>query len=64
MAKDLTKLTLDNLKPREGRYEVPDGHTRGLYAVVQPSGKISWALRYRIGEQSRKLTLGPSLKST
>jgi integrase len=58
MAKDLTKLALDNLKPREARYEVPDGHTRGLHAVVQPSGKISWALRYRVSGQSRKLTLG------
>jgi integrase len=26
---------------------------------LQPSGKVSWALRYRVGGQSRKLTLGP-----
>lgn len=59
MAKDLTKATLDNLKPGARRREVPDGHTRGLYFVLQPSGASSWAVRYRVAGRNRKLTLGP-----
>ena len=59
MAKDLTKTALDNLKPGAKRREVPDGHTRGLYFVLQPSGKASWAVRYRIAGRNRKLTIGP-----
>src|SRR5205823_2553362 len=38
------------------RYEMPDG--RGLYAITQPSGAKSWALRYRWLGQPKKLTLG------
>jgi len=38
------------------RIELHDGN--GLYLVVQPSGSKSWAYRYRIEGQSRKLTLG------
>ena len=40
-----------------------DAGCRGLYLVVQPSGARSWAVRYRHGGQSRKLTLDgfPSL---
>jgi integrase len=30
----------------------------GLYLVVQPSGKKSWAARFRVGHRTRKLTLG------
>jgi integrase len=59
MAKDLTKAALDNLKPGARRREVPDGHTRGLYFVLQPSGASSWAVRYRVAGRNRKLTLGP-----
>jgi hypothetical protein len=58
MARDLTQLALNNLKPSAARYEVPDGHIRGLYFVVQPSGARGWALRYRVLGRSRKLTLG------
>jgi integrase len=59
MAKDLTKAALDNLKPGAARREIPDGHTRGLYFVLQTSGATSWALRYRVARRNRKLTLGP-----
>jgi integrase len=59
VAKDLTKAALDNLKPGARRREVPDGHTRGLYFVLQPSGASSWAVRYRVAGRNRKLTLGP-----
>lgn len=59
MAKDLTKLALDNMKPDAARREVPDGHTRGLFLIVQPTGAKSWAVRYRFKGASKKLTLGP-----
>src|SRR5208337_5358008 len=59
MAKDLTVKTLENLKPGAARREVPDGHTRGLFYVLQPSGSASWAFRYRIAGKPKKLTLGP-----
>jgi integrase len=59
VAKDLTKAALDNLKPGAARREVADGHTRGLYFVLQPSGVASWAVRYRVAGRNRKLTLGP-----
>jgi integrase len=59
VAKDLTKAALDNLKPGAKRREVPDGHTRGLYFVLQPSGASSWALRYRIDGHNTKWTIGP-----
>jgi integrase len=58
VTKDLTKATLDNLKPGASRREVPDGHTRGLHFVLQPTGVASWAVRYRVAGRSRKLTLG------
>jgi integrase len=52
----LTKLEVENLKPQPSRYEVSDG--TGLYVVVQPSGKKSYAVRFRVGGKPRKLTLG------
>jgi integrase len=60
MAKDLTVKAIENLTPGPARREVPDGRTRGLYFVLQPSGAGSWAFRYRaVGGKSSKLTLGP-----
>ena len=60
MAKDLTVVALDKLKPAATRREVPDGKVRGLYHLVQPSGARSWAFRYRAVDDGRprKLTLG------
>jgi integrase len=59
MAKDLTVKALENLKPGAARREIPDGHTRGLFFVLQPSGAGSWAFRYRFAGKPKKLTLGP-----
>ena len=59
MAKDLTIAALRTLKPAPSRREVPDGHTRGLFFVLQPSGAASWAYRYRHAGKPRKLTIGP-----
>lgn len=58
MAKDLTIKGLESLKPGAARREVPDGHTRGLFYVLQPSGAASWAYRYRFAGKPRKLTIG------
>src|SRR5262249_34749072 len=55
----LTKLAIDNLKPRLARYEVPDGN--GLYVVVQPTGRKTFAVRFRINGRPRKLTLDRGL---
>ena len=61
MGKRLTALSLQSLKPRATRYEVPDAGARGLYVVVQPSGRKSFCVRYRHGGRPRKLTLDPGL---
>jgi integrase len=46
---------------RAVRTERPDRLCRGLYLVTQPSGAKSWAVRYRHGGKTRKLTLGAAL---
>jgi integrase len=59
MAKDLTEAALKSLKAGTARREIPDGHTRGLYLILQPSGAASWAVRYRdLAGKGTKLTLG------
>ena len=60
MAKALTTKAIENLKPGSSRREIPDGEVRGLYLQIFPSGKASWAFRYRAGGRTRKLTIGPS----
>jgi integrase len=59
----LTKFKADP----HNRREIPDGVLSGLYFVIQPTGKKSWAVRYRIdgydkngqpAKVTRKFTLG------
>jgi integrase len=57
MAKTLTDIAIRNLKPGSTRREIADAGCRGLYLVLQPSGVKSFAVRYRYGGKSRKLTL-------
>lgn len=57
MAARLTDISIKNAKPGETRREIPDGGCKGLYLVIQPSGKKSWAVRYRHEGKPRKLTL-------
>jgi integrase len=52
----LTTASVQKLKPQAKRVEIHDAN--GLYLVIQPSGKKSWAYRYRVNGKSRKLTLG------
>src|ERR1700732_1059368 len=59
-AKPLTTKAIENFKPGAARREVPDGEVRGLYLQIFPSGKASWAFRYRFGSRTRKLTIGAS----
>jgi hypothetical protein len=58
MAKELTTIALEKLKPGPTRREIPDGRVGGLYFIVQPSGKRSWAYRYRLASKPRKYTIG------
>jgi len=58
MAKALTVKSIEALKADTLRREIPDGGLPGLYLVVQPSGAMSWAVRYRFGGKPRKHTIG------
>jgi Arm DNA-binding domain len=60
MAKVLTQVALDALKPTDKRREIPDAKVAGLNFILQPSGKASWAYRYPFAGKTAKLTLGPS----
>jgi integrase len=60
MAKLSTKF-IENVKPADVRREIPDSGCRGLYLVVQPTGRKAWAVRYRFGGATRKLTLDGGL---
>ena len=58
MAIRLSVAAIERLKPDPAkRIEIADAGTPGLYLVIQPSGRKSWAVRYRVKGQSRKLTL-------
>jgi integrase len=54
----LTPKTIEHLKPRDHRVELPDAGAAGLYLILQPSGARSWAVRYRANGKPTKLTLG------
>src|SRR5262245_5107599 len=56
-AKALTAKAIDNFRAGATRREIPDGGCRGLFHIIQPSGRRSWAVRYRFQGATRKLTL-------
>ena len=56
----LTAKQVQYIKPDSKRVEIPAGPPVGLYLVVHPSGKKSWALRYRWRGRPKKLTLKES----
>lgn len=60
----LTALSIEAVRPKAARFEMPDGKVGGLRLVVQPSGHKSWALRYSLNGRNRKLTLGPYSKES
>jgi integrase len=53
----LTAKSVEHIKPGATRREIPDDGCSSLYLVVQPSGKKSWAIRYRYQGRPTKLTL-------
>ena len=59
--KALTDTAIRNLKPAATRREIPDPGARGLYVIVQPSGRKGYAVRYRFFGVPRKLTLPPGI---
>src|SRR5262245_60253887 len=54
----LTSRSVESLKPKGTRQEIPDSLLPGLYLLVQPSGSRSWAVRYRVHGRSKKYTIG------
>jgi integrase len=52
----LTAKFIENAKPGSARQEIPDG--TGLYLLLQPSGRRSWAVRYRVNGKTVKHTIG------
>jgi integrase len=54
----LTIRSVEAIKPRPTRQEIPDNFLPGLYFIIQPTGAKSWAARYRHQGTPRKLTLG------
>ncbi len=57
MPATLTDRVVQQAKAKEARVEIADAIVPGLYLIVQPTGVKSWAVRYRVGERTRKLTL-------
>jgi len=57
MATGFTDIAIRNLQPADIRREIPDSGCGGLYVIVQPSGKKSFAVRYRFDGRPKKLTL-------
>src|SRR5258708_38371911 len=60
MAKLTTKF-VENVKRPDSRREIPDAGCRGLYLIVQPTGRKAWCVRYRFEGKTRKLTLAAGL---
>jgi integrase len=54
----LTIRSVETMKPKAVRQEIPDSLLPGLYLIQQPSGAKGWAVRYRHQGVPRKLTLG------
>ena len=60
MATALTDAAVRKYRPSKKRREIRDSLSQGLYLVIQPSGSLSWAMRFRRPDGSPgKLTLGP-----
>jgi hypothetical protein len=60
----LTNVMLGNIRPGPKRREIADGGQPGLYLIVNPTGAMSWAYRYRHRGKPAKLTLGTVDKIT
>lgn len=58
VAAHLTDDRVRALRPSQVRVEVPAAPGLGLYLVVQPSGRKTWAYRFRKDGRPCKLTIG------
>jgi integrase len=59
MNKTLTTAAVRAYKPASDRREIPDAGCRGLYIIVEPTGRKSWAVRARRPDgRPGKLRLG------
>ncbi|QFG37564.1 site-specific recombinase XerD [Paracoccus pantotrophus] len=54
----LTDRGVAAIKPTDERQQISDDLTPGLQLIVQPTGRKSWAVRYRTGGKMRRMTLG------
>ena len=55
-----TDAEVRRCESRATRHEIADAKAQGLYLIVQPTGALSFAVRYRGDDgKSVKLTLGP-----
>jgi integrase len=55
---ELDTRTISSLRPRERAYELADARIRGLRIVVEPSGRLTWSLRYTRGGRQTRMALG------
>jgi integrase len=55
---NLTAKAIEKLKASTSARYISDGKVPGLQLRVAPDGSRSWSVRYRIGKQQRRLTLG------
>lgn len=58
MAKVLTDLAIQAIKPKGKRQEIADPRIDGLFLIVQPTGTKGWTYRYRYGRKARRISLG------
>jgi integrase len=54
----LTVAGIKALKPQATPFEIKDDAITGAYVEKRPSGAVSYVLRYRFADKTRKLTLG------
>jgi len=54
-----TQTSLDAVRPGPRRQEIRDGKVAALRLIVQPTGKMSWSVRYSLLGEDRRLTIGP-----
>lgn len=54
----MTDKSVRAVKPTAARQQIADDLIKGLYLIVQPTGKKSWTARYRHGGVQRRVALG------
>jgi len=54
----MTDKSVRAARPTATRQQIADDLIKGLYLIVQPTGKKSWTARYRHGGVQRRVTLG------